>query len=208
MSHRHPNPFHTDPHPDLSRTIAEIVAPKTEREKVVAPKTEKGKGLPDKWGGREPYVKKDPGTARKYAAHGAPVKESGTVGEACWRGYTARGLKRKGERMVPDCVKEEPKPRTAAEWSAANRGSRETAKALQRGMERFRKRTAELASREGKQKQSPAQPVREGATPCERAALARLKSANAEDLKEKPGAAGEKAHKRLHTTIGSILKKK
>jgi len=151
MSHRHPNPFRTDPHPDLSRTIAEIVAPKKERGKVVAPKTEQERGLPDKWdkwGGREPYVKKDPGTPRKYTAPGKPVTESGTVGEACWRGYTARGLKRKGDRLVPDCVKEEPKPRTAAEWSAANRGSRETAKALQRGMARFRKRMAADAARE------------------------------------------------------------
>lgn len=50
--------------------------------------------------------------------------------------------------------------------------------------------------------------VDEGVSPCEAAALERLKSANAEDLKEKPGAAGKAAHKRLHTTIGSILKKK
>jgi len=24
--------------------------------------------------------------------------------EACWTGYTAKGLKKKGNRMVPDCV--------------------------------------------------------------------------------------------------------
>jgi len=24
--------------------------------------------------------------------------------EACWTGYTARGLKKKGNRMVPNCV--------------------------------------------------------------------------------------------------------
>lgn len=50
--------------------------------------------------------------------------------------------------------------------------------------------------------------VDEAMSPCEAAAAKRLKAANAEDLKEKPGAAGEKAHKRLHKTIGSILKKK
>jgi hypothetical protein len=43
------------------------------------------------------------------------------------------------------------------------------------------------------------------ASACERAAAARLKAANAEDLKEKGGAAGEKAHKRLHTTIKSVV---
>jgi hypothetical protein len=46
----------------------------------------------------------------------------------------------------------------------------------------------------------------EEASACERAALARLKAANAEDLQDKPGAAGEAAHKRLHKTIGKFLK--
>jgi hypothetical protein len=45
----------------------------------------------------------------------------------------------------------------------------------------------------------------EEASACERAAAARLKAANAEDLEEKPGKAGEKAHKRLHTTIKSVV---
>jgi hypothetical protein len=48
----------------------------------------------------------------------------------------------------------------------------------------------------------------EEASACEQAALARLRAANAEDLEEKPGAAGEAAHKRLHKTIGKILKGK
>jgi hypothetical protein len=43
------------------------------------------------------------------------------------------------------------------------------------------------------------------ASACERAAAARLKAANAEDLKEKGGAAGEKAHKRLHKTIKTVV---
>jgi hypothetical protein len=38
--------------------------------------------------------------------------------------------------------------------------------------------------------------------------MARLKAANAEDLKDKPGAAGKAAHKRLHKTIGAVLKSK
>ena len=45
----------------------------------------------------------------------------------------------------------------------------------------------------------------EEASACERAALARLKAANAEDLEEKGGAAGKAAHKRLHKTIGKVL---
>jgi len=50
-------------------------------------------------------------------------------------------------------------------------------------------------------------PVQE-ASECEQAAMARLKAANAEDLKDKPGAAGKAAHKRLHKTIGKVLKGK
>ena len=59
----------------------------------------------------------------------------------------------------------------------------------------------------GKKPQSKGtKPVSEGASPCEKAAAARLRDANAEDLKDKPGAAGAAAHKRLHTTIGKIVK--
>ena len=50
-------------------------------------------------------------------------------------------------------------------------------------------------------------PVQE-ASECEQAAMARLKAANAADLKDKPGAAGKAAHKRLHKTIGKVLKGK
>jgi len=47
--------------------------------------------------------------------------------------------------------------------------------------------------------------VDEGVSPCEAAAAKRLKAADAEDLKEKPGAAGKAAHKRLHKTIKSVV---
>ena len=50
--------------------------------------------------------------------------------------------------------------------------------------------------------------VDEAASPCEKAALKRLRDAEAADLQEYPGKRGERAHKRLHTTIGSILKKR
>ena len=48
-------------------------------------------------------------------------------------------------------------------------------------------------------------PVSEGASPCEAAAAARLKAANAEDLEEYPGKRGAAAHKRLHRTIKSVV---
>jgi len=41
-----------------------------------------------------------------------PLRKSNTerkkeVEEACWTGYTAKGMKKKGNRMVPNCVPEE-----------------------------------------------------------------------------------------------------
>jgi len=41
---------------------------------------------------------------------GAPINvrtEENEVEEACWTGYTAKGMKKKGNRMVPNCVPEE-----------------------------------------------------------------------------------------------------
>ena len=58
----------------------------------------------------------------------------------------------------------------------------------------------------GKKPQSKGtKPVSEGASPCEKAAAKRLRDANAEDLKEKPGAAGAAAHKRLHKTVKRVV---
>ena len=39
-----------------------------------------------------------------YQAH---KRHRGTVGEACWQGYTQKGMKPKNGRMVPNCVPEE-----------------------------------------------------------------------------------------------------
>lgn len=41
-----------------------------------------------------------------------------------------------------------------------------------------------------------------------RASLSALGAANAADLQELPGAAGERAHRRLHREIGKLLKGK
>lgn len=48
--------------------------------------------------------------------------------------------------------------------------------------------------------------VSEACGDCTGDAIASLKAANAADLKDKPGAAGKAAHKRLHKTIGKIVK--
>jgi len=48
--------------------------------------------------------------------------------------------------------------------------------------------------------------VSEACGECTTDAIKSLKAANAADLKDKPGAAGKAAHKRLHKTIGKVLK--
>ena len=48
--------------------------------------------------------REDPNPERR----GAPINvKTESVFEACWRGYKAAGLKKKGDRMVPNCVPEE-----------------------------------------------------------------------------------------------------
>jgi len=63
----------------------------------------------------------------------------------------------------------------------------------------------ELADIRGLLRSKGAGHALEEGSACERAAMARLKAANAEDLKEKPGKAGEAAHKRLHKTIKTVV---
>jgi hypothetical protein len=48
--------------------------------------------------------REDPNPERR----GAPINvKTESVFEACWKGYVARGMKKKGDRMVPNCVPEE-----------------------------------------------------------------------------------------------------
>ena len=48
--------------------------------------------------------REDPNPERR----GAPINvRTEDVDEACWDGYTAKGMKKKGNRMVPNCVPEE-----------------------------------------------------------------------------------------------------
>jgi hypothetical protein len=48
--------------------------------------------------------REDPNPERR----GAPINvKTEEVDEACWDGYTAKGTKKKGNRMVPNCVPEE-----------------------------------------------------------------------------------------------------
>lgn len=48
--------------------------------------------------------REDPNPERR----GAPINvKTESVFEACWQGYVARGMKKKGNRMVPNCVPEE-----------------------------------------------------------------------------------------------------
>ena len=40
-----------------------------------------------------------------------------SVREACWKGWVKRGMKKKGNRTVPNCVKEENTPTNPGLWS-------------------------------------------------------------------------------------------
>ena len=46
------------------------------------------------------------GQAEKIKKHADEMKK---VDEACWKGYRAKGMKKKGDKLVPNCVKEEDK---------------------------------------------------------------------------------------------------
>jgi hypothetical protein len=37
------------------------------------------------------------------------IKTYLNIQEACWKGYTKRGMKKKGKRIVPNCVKKKAK---------------------------------------------------------------------------------------------------
>jgi hypothetical protein len=145
-------PFRKDPNPDLTRTIAEIVAPKGKKTPKGEPKAHDPKG-------------------GKYEAK--PVAESHTRAQLEKLSTTRlRELMKKYERMIL-------------------RGDKDASR--------------ELADIRGILRSKGAGHALDEASACERAAAARLKAANAEDLEEKPGKAGEKAHKRLHKTIGAVV---
>ena len=59
-------------------------------------------------GSIEAWVQSKITKAADYIDTAADYVESGehNVDEACWKGYTAKGMKKKGDRMVPNCVKE------------------------------------------------------------------------------------------------------
>lgn len=43
----------------------------------------------------------------EYLAYRAQKRHRGVLGEACWQGYTQKGMKPKNGKMVPNCVPEE-----------------------------------------------------------------------------------------------------
>ena len=55
----------------------------------------------------------DPGQQSKSGAakptYVATDKKKKDVNEKCWDGYTQKGMKKKGKKVVPNCVKEEDK---------------------------------------------------------------------------------------------------
>lgn len=196
-------PFSHDEFPDLTKAISEVVNPSPRplpSKKTDQPQKPKGRVVHmDGWRG------KSDGKRRRI---------DGSVSEACWKGYTAKGTKRKGDRMVPDCVKEEEvvESHTRAQLEKLS---------ITRLRELLKQYTGkpgsgrELADIRGLLRAKGAGSVLdEGFEADERKAarsarvrkwMGRLKKANAADLKDKPGAAGEAAHKRLHKTIAKVV---
>ena len=178
-----PNPFHHDPHPDLTKAILGVVNESHTRAQLEKLSITRLRELKKKY--EALVLKGDKNASRELAdirgllrskGAGVVVDESRMVGgEDLLQGVknlvTGKGFKTNRE-VVGDRV------------------------------------NANYAAMKKKKKKSGKTPVAEGMTPCEAAALKRLQSAEAADLKEYPGKRGEAAHKRLHKTIGSILKKK
>jgi len=82
-------------------------------------------------------------TGDDLLAYQAHKRHRGTVGEACWQGYTQKGMKPKNGKMVPNCVPEEDQQDEAI--------SLQGRRALSRAMKR-RKNQLALARRRNRQK--------------------------------------------------------
>ena len=46
------------------------------------------------------------GQAEKLRKHADSMKKPSKIDEKCWVGYTQKGMKKKGKKVVPNCVKE------------------------------------------------------------------------------------------------------
>ena len=70
-------------------------------------------------GNIEAWVQSKITKAADYIDTAADYLDSGEhkVDEACWDGYEQRGMKKKGKKMVPNCVKEENKPTNPKLWA-------------------------------------------------------------------------------------------
>jgi hypothetical protein len=222
-------PFRKDPNPDLTRTISEIVAPKAKTPKPQPKKPDPKGDKYDKGAVRE-------GTEGDVHGGGAtsppprrsktirtprvmPVRESHTRAQLEKLSTTRlRELKKKYEGLVlrgdKDASRELADVRGILRSKGAGHALDEARKGIRKtrygqALQRLGDAAARIKANPPKPPVNPFKtPVKEEMTPCERNAMGRLKAANAEDLKDKPGAAGEKAHKRLHKTIGKILKGK
>ena len=62
------------------------------------------------------------------------------LAEACWKGYKARGMKKKGNRMVPNCVKESKLDDLPTQMRLAAQEARANGKDPVEAVERVRKR--------------------------------------------------------------------
>lgn len=65
-------------------------------------------------------------------------KPTGDLKKACWKGYTAVGMKEKGGRKVPNCVPEETQVEESAAWQRSS-GKNPEGGLNQKGVDSYRK---------------------------------------------------------------------
>ena len=135
-----------------------------------------------------------------YQAH---KRHRGTVGEACWQGYTQKGMKPKNGKMVPNCV-----PEDSEKNEVFNGLTLQGRRALSRAAKR-RKARLKLARKKQLRKTAQKPVLQKRATKNVRNALFK-KLAGGKGRKEVSPARRkniEKRLKRMSTRIGQLSRR-
>jgi hypothetical protein len=86
--------------------------------------------------------REDPGQQSKSgASKPTNVKTDRDVKEACWSGYTAKGMKKKGNKMVPNCVKEGDEMKGLTQKGGHKRSTESGAGLTQKGVDAVNRKT-------------------------------------------------------------------
>ena len=141
-------------------------------------------------------------TGDDLLAYQAHKRHRGTVGEACWQGYTQKGMKPKNGKMVPNCVPEEQEANEEKGLTLQGR------RALSRAAKR-RKARLKMTRQKALRKSPSREVVGRRATKQVRNALFKKfsKGKSRSDLSPARRKEIEKRLSRLGTRIGQLSKK-